>query len=148
MGLQAGWVEMKVGWVERKAEWVGLQSGYHILQSWCVVCPPDTQSVACMQCMEAELTEDYRRERDQLRSELMEGIVPKEKNGRSSDPPLALRCFNPFTFSLPVPTLPLGVPPGRPITGPELASLLEILVEAANEGLMAQVRVMAAPTLH
>lgn len=37
-----------------------------------------------MQCSEAELTEDYRRERDQLRAELMEGIVPKEKNGKPS----------------------------------------------------------------
>ena len=37
-----------------------------------------------MQCTEAELTEDYRRERDQLRAELMEGIVPKEKNGKSN----------------------------------------------------------------
>ena len=122
---------------------MGLQAT--TFSSWCVVGPPDTQSVACMQCTEAELTEDYRRERDQLRSELMEGIVPKEKNGRSSDPPLALYCFSPFTFNLPIPTLPPGIPPGRPISGPELASLLEILVEAANDGLMAQVG--AAPTL-
>ena len=31
---------------------------------------------------------------------------------------------------------------GKPITGPELASLLEILVAAANEGSLAEVRVI------
>ena len=70
MGLQAGWVCL----------WVG--DSYSTV---CVcVCPHVTRPAVCLQCTEAELTEDYRRERDQLRAELMEGIVPKEKNGKSN----------------------------------------------------------------
>ena len=54
-------------------------------------------------------------------------------------PPMSLQCFFCPPHLWPSCPCPLGMLLGRPITGPELASLLEILVEAANEGLMAQV---------
>ncbi|XP_072177130.1 uncharacterized protein [Diadema setosum] len=57
---------------------------------------------------EEDLTEDYRRERNELIEELKSGLVPKEKNG-------------------------------KPIRGPEMASLLDVLVTAANEGSLSQI---------
>ena len=73
---------------------------------------------------EEDLTEEYREERDKLMAKLKTGLVPKEKNGIHSETltVIEVRCFA-----------------GRPITGPELATLLEILVTAANEGSLAEV---------
>ena len=73
-----------------------------------------------------DLTPEYREERDRLKERLTSDLVPKEKNGNY--------CFHNHvgqSFYCP--------PLGRPITGPELASLLEVLVTAANEGSLAEV---------
>ncbi|XP_072015443.1 guanylate-binding protein 3-like [Amphiura filiformis] len=60
------------------------------------------------QATEADLTTEYKEERDQIKELLRKGLIPKEKNG-------------------------------RPITGPELASLIEVLVTAANEGSLSKI---------
>ena len=64
---------------------------------------------------------------------LINGLIPKEKNGIKLsvgiDKSKTLYClFNCETLFL-----------GKPISGPELAMLLEILVTAANEGSLAEV---------
>lgn len=82
-----------------------------------------------MQAREVDLTPEYREERDRLKDRLTSDLVPKEKNGEC-----LLYCFH-IRCTL------LSSIIGRPITGPELASLLEVLVSAANEGSLAEVHV-------
>lgn len=77
--------------------------------------------------MEDDLTPEYKEERDTLLKLIKSKLKPKVKNGIS------------LYFCLTTLSLFLSLFVGRAITGPELASLLEILVAAANEGSLAEV---------
>jgi len=111
------------------------------------------------------LTPEYKEERDQLIAAIKQGLVPKEKNGNErrwgSDTicilssswinknlthikmivdhvSVTLKRY--ITQLIHLSFSDVAIPPtGRPITGPELATLLEIMVTAANEGSLAEV---------